>query len=192
MYSNRCYRLGTACESYYRHNTPLVCAFKEACFVDEEDFGFALTLENITKSGQHPAFEPVRKYLLQRGITHKPKITYSQLYVSPWQASFEDEVRHKELIYKMKKWVKPKRESIPDKVLAALGKCVLAFNTDFIDLQKRDFVEGLQMRCLGLLRNYLKMKYNGRPEASARFAEGLRMISYAREVVEIQKRRLPL
>ena len=166
--------------------------FKEACFIDEDEFGFSHSLEQITKSKQYDAFEPLRQSLEECHITNKPKLQYSQLYTSPWQASIEDELRHKELLFKIKKFIKPKPSDKPDKVLAVLGKCMLAFNTDLFHLQRRDIVEGLQMRCLSIMRNYLKIKYNGSPQASSRFAEGMRVISYAKEVLEIQKRRLPI
>jgi hypothetical protein len=36
----------------------------------------------------------------------KPVLNYSQLYVSPWSASYDDELRHRYLTYKMKAWAK--------------------------------------------------------------------------------------
>ena len=180
------------CTFQFRYNTPLVCAFKEACNIDEDDYGFSRCLDVITKSGEHPAFEPIRKCLEQNHAgDRKPSLAYSKLYASPWQASYADEVRHKELFLKMKAWVKAKADK-PDPVLAVLARCMLAFNADFLTLERRDLVEALQMRCLNLLRNYLRTQYNGRPEATARFAEGLRILSYARESTEIKEKRLPI
>ncbi len=167
-------------------------AFNDACHVDENEFGFSMMVDSITRSKEYEAFEPLRQSLEQCQITNKPKLSYSMLYITPWQASYSDEVRHRELMLKIKKFVKGPGEDKPDPVLAALGRCVVAFNSDFIELRRRDIVEGLQMRYLNLMRNYLKAKCNDRMQANARFVEAMQVISYAREASEIQRRRLPV
>ena len=73
-----------------------------------------------------------------------------------------------------------------------LMKLLIAFNTDAApDLERPDLVHRVQSRYAYLLQRYLKFKYR-RGDAGARFNEGLRMASYAREAVEIQKSRISL
>lgn len=69
-------------------------------------------------------------------------------------------------------------------------KLIIAFSTDFAKgLERPDLVRQVQARYTYLLQRYLRLKYR-RDSASARYSEGLRVASYAREAEEIQKRRI--
>ena len=79
-----------------------------------------------------------------------------------------------------------------DDVQMNLIKYIILFSTsERLSLQRRDIVERVQMKFIDLLQKYLKFKY-GPGEAGLRFSNGLMVISLAREVYEIQQRRLPV
>ena len=176
-----------------RHNIPLVRSFNEACSLDETDFGFCQKIHTVIKSGEHEVFEHLRESLEQLKITANPKISYEQLFQSPWQASFADEERHRELHLKMKRFVKSKEEDQPDATLACLGRFIIALSSDLDGLQRPLIVQQMQTRFARLLRNYLRAKFNHDDvKADSRFVEGMRLTSYAREAEDIKSRRLPV
>ena len=69
----------------------------------------------------------------------------------------------------------------------SLIKVILAFNTDFVTLERPDVVSKIQVKYALLLQKYLRFKYGS--DANRRFGEGLMMASYAREANEIHSRK---
>ena len=69
-------------------------------------------------------------------------------------------------------------------------KLIIAFSTETCSLERADIVEAAQLRYVGLLQKYLGHKYG--KEANQRLANGLMITSYARQVYDIQKKRLPV
>ena len=177
------------------NNTPYVHSFKESCSVDETEIGINVALKKVAQTQEFLDMEDMRNCLESVKIMDpeeppKPVIKYNQLYKSPWTSSFYEEIKHKELTYKMKSWTYINGK--PDEVLAALGTIVIVFNSDFLSLKKRPLVEQIQLKYFNLLRSYLNSRLKGKDEATSKFVEAMRLSSYAREASEIAQRRLPI
>ena len=65
---------------------------------------------------------------------------------------------------------------------------IIAFNTDFVSLERPDLVTAIQSQYAYLLQRYLKYKYD--QDANRRLSQGLMTAAYTREANEIQQRRL--
>ena len=117
----------------------------------------------------------------------KPLFAYHQFFATPWAANYEDERRHFHLMQMMKAWPRDTIDSPVDEIQVTLMKVILAFSPDFIELERPDLVESVQLRYTMLLQKYLKFKYGA--DANRRFAKGLMMASYAREAHEIHERK---
>ena len=205
-------------DELFKTNADMVTVFKEATFVDEENYGFSQLLGNAVMSNTieirddvENAMRKYRKLELREIVvsklskqvdsvlaklyfhfTFQPVIKYEQLHVSPWTSSLADEERHKEIIWKIKKWLYLDKESNkPDDVLVVLGLYVIYFNSSFVNLSKRDVVEKAQMKYLTLLKNYLNYKLKDHTKSMAKFTEFMRVLIYVMEGSEIIKNRLP-
>ncbi len=159
---------------------------------EELNFGFNNDIHTITKSGEVEQYEELRQNLERLGVTNKPKITYMNLFPSPWLPSYSDEVRHLALHMKLKSFFKPPGHNEPDEALVALGRCIVALDPDFAILRRPDLVQSLQMRYINIMRLYLLAKYQDVHQAMEQFAEAMKLSSYAREAAEIESHRLPV
>ena len=146
------------------------------------------------KSGELEAFNDVQKALESMNLADKePLVKYEHIYSSPWTGSYQTEKRHKELVEKIKSWLRHNQnDSTPDDVLVTLGFFIIALNTEYLTLQNKNRVESMQVRYFNILRAYLNKKYNNGPKAIQKLAGFMPIISYAREGAEILKGRLPV
>ncbi len=163
-----------------------------ASALEELNFGFNQDIHTITKSGEVEPYEELRRDLERLGVTNKPRIAYRNMYPSPWLPSYSDEVRHLELHMKLKSFFKPPGHDEPDAALVALGRCMVALDTEFAILRRPDLVQSLQMRYINIMRLYLLAKYQDVYQAMDQFAEAMKLSSYAREAAEIESHRLPV
>ena len=152
-------------------------------------------IQKALETGEYPQLNEVIQDLAG-GATPvaalKPQLAYDQVFTSPWAASHEDEVRHERLMARMQSWPRDNAEAEVDDVQMNLIKYIILFSTsEQLTLMRRDVVERVQMKFIDLLQKYLKFKY-GVGGAGLRFSNGLMVISLAREVYEIQRRRLPV
>ena len=147
------------------------------------------------KSGDLEAFNKVQHALEAMNLEDaNPLIKYEHIYVSPWAEDYEIEKRHKELIDKIKSWLRPSHNPSdpPDEVLLTLGFFIIALNSDFVKLRNKHRVESMQFRYFNMLRAYLNKKYNNTSRATQKLASFMPIISYTREAAEILKERLPV
>ncbi len=118
-------------------------SFKSAVVMQE---GLNSCLENgidsMTKSGQYPFLQDIA----DKVENLKPQLTYSQFYSSPWAATYDDERTHLELTRKMSEWPRDSPKGPIDDVLATLMKLIMAFSTDFVQLERPDIVSKTQLR----------------------------------------------
>lgn len=109
--------------------------------------------------------------------------------MSPWAATYEDEARHFEITQKMRDWPRDTVNSELDEVMVNLVKLMIGFNADFLTLERRDIVEGAQLRYTQMLQRYLKHKFG--EGANKKFSKALEVVAMAREASEIVDRKLP-
>ena len=157
-------------------------------------FIFISGLAMAKKSGEFEAFNEVQRALESMNLSDvNPHVKYEHIYASPWTGSYETEERHKELVYKIKSWLRHNQnDPAPDDVLVTLGFFIIALNSDFLTLRNKNKVESMQVRYLNMLRAYLSKKYNNRARATQKLAAFMPLISYTREASEILKQRLPV
>ncbi len=160
-----------------------------ASALEELDFGLYQDVHTITKSGEVEQYEELRQDLEKLGITNKPRIAYKNMYPSPWLASYAEEVRHWELFMKLKSFVKPPGHCQPDGALTALGRCIVALDSESANLRRPDLVEKLQLKYMNIMRIYLLAKYKDVQQAMDQFTEGMKVISYARVAADLERRR---
>lgn len=175
-------------------NVPLLHVFQDAGCVGDPDSGLTKGLAMAKQSGELEAFNEVQRALESMNLSDvNPLVKYEHIYSSPWAGSYETETRHKELINKIKSWLRHNQnDPAPDDVLMTLGFFIIALNSDFLTLRNKTKVESMQVRYLNMLRAYLSKKYNNRARATQKLAAFMPLISYTREAAEILKERLPV
>lgn len=172
-----------------RVNGQYMVALKYAVSLHETDWCFVYFLERALKSGKFPYLNDFAQELDAFGMSeHKPRLMYSQVFSSPWAASAADEERHLFLVNKMQSWPRKDAQDRVDDVQMNLLKLIILFSSEFVNLQRPDIVEQTQMKFIGLLQKYMKFRYG--PEAGVRLGNGLLLLSYAKEAIDIQKRRI--
>lgn len=132
-----------------------------------------------------------QKRIISQNNTLIPKGThYSQVFVSPWAPSKALEDLHFKLTLKISQWMPRTHQKHPkDDVAFYLLLIIALFSSDFIELHKPKEVEDVQKQYLIMMYRYLKFQYGRR--GLALFADGLLMISYARQAFEIRMQHLP-
>ncbi|TRY77019.1 hypothetical protein TCAL_06369 [Tigriopus californicus] len=172
-----------------RVNGQYMVALKYAVSLYETDWCFVYFLEKALRSGKFPYLNEFAQELDAFGMSeHKPRLMYSQVFSSPWAASAADEARHFSLVNKMQSWPRKDKLDPVDDVQMNLLKLIILFSSEFVNLQRRDIVEQAQMKFIGLLQKYMKFRYGS--EAGVRLGNGLMILSYAKETIDIQKRRI--
>ena len=189
----------------------MLSVFKEACVMNEEDYGMNKALEVAVQSGIFGIWPEIqacqekfnmvgtkvsffygRYFRICFEISYfQPVVKYEQIYASPWTSSYEEELHHKKLIWKIKDWLYLNGTQKPDDVLVVLGLHIISLNSNFVPLKRRDLVEKAQLRYLKLLQKYLMFKLKDHSKAMAKFVETMRVMSYTMEASEIKARRLP-
>ena len=123
-----------------------------------------------------------------------PGLDYKQIFSSPWAPNIELEKRHEELTQKICQWpldyVNGGDRVQNDILVTCLGHSLM-FSTDFITLKDPQRVSNVQLQYLKLLHRYLKFKYDN-SNVNNYFHNGIMIGSYAREIMEIRKQRLPV
>ena len=79
--------------------------------------------------------------------------------------------------------------SSPDEVMVSLMKLIIGFSPDFLNLERRDLVESIQIRYMHMLHRYLKYKFG--EGANKRLNRALEIATMAREAYEIDSRKQP-
>eukprot|EP00095_Tigriopus_kingsejongensis_P005738 snap_masked-scaffold28_size608977-processed-gene-1.5 protein:Tk05738 transcript:snap_masked-scaffold28_size608977-processed-gene-1.5-mRNA-1 annotation:"thyroid hormone receptor alpha 1" len=175
------------CQELFSVNSQIMIALKHAVSLQETDWCFVKIIERALKSGQFPMLNELGHELAAHGLSEKkPQLTYNQVFSSPWAANGQDEDRHLFLTQKMQGWPRKKDTDRVDDVQMNLLKLIILFSTEFVTLERGDIVEHVQMRFIRLLQKYLKFKYGS--EAGVKLGNGLLILSYAKEVIDIQQR----
>lgn len=175
-------------------NGSMMHKFNCSVTFEEPENCFSKTIDVFTKSGEFPFMEELNSKLTEMNLEgRKPEFKYDQLYPSPWAKTLEDEDRFYKLMLQMKSVPREDGQTPVDPVHFILMKLIIAFCPDFIQLERRDLVERMQLKYVGFLQKYLSRKYKDRPaEAARRLARSLMVTSWARESDEIMERRLPV
>lgn len=181
------------CKELLDVNGQVMLCLKYAISLQERNWCFVQVIQSALETGEYPQLNEVIEGLGGMSVSEfRPELGYDQVFTSPWAASLEDEVQHQRLMARMQTWPRDSPEAKVDDVQMNLIKYIILFSTsEQLSLKRRDIVERVQMKFIDLLQKYLKFKY-GPGEAGLRFSNGLMVISLAREVYEIQKRRLPV
>lgn len=112
------------------------------------------------------------------------RFSYRHLFTAPWCQSSQLEAQHLSLMAQISSWVDPE-----DKIQLTLLTLILAFNTDFLELENRAQVEEIQLKFVMLLQAYLRSSLP--PQAAAsRMVSALGLIAITREILDITKKRL--
>jgi len=128
-------------------NAPLLARFKSSLNIQESRSCITQRMAADTRSGLYPALRDLAQDLDRLNLTTRsPKISYSQFYVSPWAASFDDEIRHLELMIKIKNWPRDAEDKPIDGIQITLMKLVMAFSSDFVQLEQPKLVQETQMK----------------------------------------------
>lgn len=118
-------------------------------------------------------------------------LKYEQFYASPWSPDGTKEERHAFLSHKMLSWMPRKTPTSSfDEIAFTLLLHIILFSAEFLFLQNRQALEQVQLKYMHFLYQYLKVHYP--KDGLAKFVDGMLLISYAREAMEIRLKRLPI
>eukprot|EP00092_Neocalanus_flemingeri_P003211 GFUD01003433.1.p1 GENE.GFUD01003433.1~~GFUD01003433.1.p1 ORF type:complete len:764 (+),score=132.24 GFUD01003433.1:47-2338(+) len=111
--------------------------------------------------------------------------TYQEIYHKNWANDSKVEERHMEIMNRIQSWPKNEYNEL-DYNMVILMTLMLIFNADFDGLVNRNVVENVQLKYSMLLQRYLRSKMS--PElANKKFLEAMLLLSYTREVWEMNK-----
>lgn len=112
------------------------------------------------------------------------RFAYRHLFTAPWCQSSQLEAQHLSLMAQISSWVDPE-----DRIQLTLLTLILAFNTDFLELENRGQVEEIQLKFVMLLQAYLRSCLP--PQAATnRLAKALDVLAITRQILDITKKRL--
>jgi len=112
------------------------------------------------------------------------RFSYRHLFTAPWCQSSQLEAQHLSLMSQISSWVDPE-----DRIQLTLLTLILAFNTDFLELENRAQVEEIQLKFVMLLQAYLRSSLA--PQAATnRLARALDVLAVTRQILDITKKRL--
>jgi len=109
---------------------------------------------------------------------------YQTLFPANWANNKEVEERHRQIFKKILMWTTIDNKMDGD--LHKLMRLILFFNPDFTPILQRDKVEKLQLKYILLLQRYLKSKMEP-ADANKKFLDAMLLISYTKEMLELQK-----
>ncbi|TRY67865.1 hypothetical protein TCAL_13234 [Tigriopus californicus] len=176
-------------------NTVLITTIAQSLYHNPQDVLqmktqiFNLIEDNGSQDG---VYLQEQKRIISHNGTLSPKgIHYSQVFVSPWAPTKALEDLHFKLTLKISQWMPRTHQKHPkDDVAFYLLLIIALFSSDFIELHKPKDVEEIQRQYLVMFYRYLKFQYGQR--GLSLFADGLLMMSYARQAFEIRMQHLPL
>ena len=115
---------------------------------------------------------------------------YSVVYSTPWAPHVDIEMRHYRLTQTISRW--SRRNKVLDSQLMILYSMILLLSTEDFPLpdQLKTKVSSIQMKYISMLQRYLKDTYP--KQANTKFAGGLMLIQFAKELYEMHSMRLPL
>ena len=123
--------------------------------------------------------------------TNRPKVTYDQVFVSPWAAHVEIEDEHEKIFNKVMTWL----DQIDnyEHYLMLLLQLILLYNCDGIESQLQDLpkVQKLQAYYGKLLHKYLKSKVEEKL-ANTLFSKGIMFVHDTQRAFELSMQRLKL
>ena len=122
-------------------------------------------------------------------------IKYDQVFDSPWACNSELEDRHKSITGKIHDWINDNvKESTEEEVIIVhmLLEFMLAFSTDFVDgIKEPALIQRQQQVFCHLMYKFLKARH-GTAKAWNKFGGAVMISSYARELRDIETKRLKM
>jgi len=109
---------------------------------------------------------------------------YQTLFPDKWANNREVEERHRQIYRKILHW--PTIDNKFDGPLVLIMTMILIFNPDFSAIVHREKVEKLQLKYILLLQRYLKSKMEP-ADANKKFLDAMLLISYTKEMWDLQK-----
>jgi len=163
-----------------RYNALATYSFMESVYTDETDPSLCICLSILHD---------------QRLTVDNPVIRYNSIYASPWAPTADDEMRHRELIAKMKCWVFPNRDLEKGEVgfdsnLMILMRMLISFNTHNVQLNDRNSCERIRDQFSYMLYRYLKKRFDN--SVSDRYSQAMEVCAGAFETANILRGRLPV
>ena len=121
-------------------------------------------------------------------------LTYDLIFDSPWACNSELEDRHKSLTGKIHNWINENVKESTEEVIIVhtLLEFMLVFSTDFVDgIKEPALIQRQQQAFCHLMYKFLKARY-GTSKAWIKFGGAVMISSYARELRDIEMKRLKI
>lgn len=138
----------------------------------------------------------MQKEVERRPIGQRKPLTYDQLFKSPWAPEESIEMRHQELTEKIFNWQSDTikgNDSQASLIVHCLVMLIIFFSTESVGgLIDPKPIQDQQYKFCHLLHKYLKFRSaSGRTNFSS-FGHAVMISSYAREMIGLEQRRLPV
>ena len=141
-----------------------------------------------------PGVGSTLKELSKAKVLHlKSAWNYKVMYSSPWAPCADIEDRHYKLSWSICRWPRQKDEAIDKAQLVLLTMVLLLSSNDEEVYENVKIIEHSQMPYVMMLYRYLRDKHqDDYSMASTTFANGIQIISKAKEVYDMHKLMLPI
>ena len=121
-------------------------------------------------------------------------LTYNLIFDSPWACSLELEDRHRSITGKIHTWINdsiPERSTVEEIIIVhMLLELMSVFSSDFVDgIREPTRIQRQQQAFCHLMYKFLKARH-GAAKAWIKFGGAAIISSYARELQDIEKKRL--
>ena len=151
--------------------------------------------QNLFKYGkEHPhdfGVESVISALKRHNVRRRKfNYDYSVVYSTPWAPHVDIEERHYRLTQTISRW--SRRSKILDSQLMILCCMILLLSADDLPMagNLKEKVSAIQMKYILMLHRYLKDTYP--KQANTKFAGGLMLVQFSKELYDMHSMRLPL
>ena len=168
--------------------------FESSSYVDSEVHNLRVILED--EMGRSVLQTP-GKFIANCATDMSSNIylRYNQVFDSPWACNSELEDRHKYITDKIHNWINDNaKESTEEEVIIIdmLLKFMLTFSTDFVDgIKEPALIQRQQQAFCHLMYKFLKARH-GAAKAWVKFGGAVMISSYARELRDIETKRLKM
>jgi len=179
-----------------QRNTPKITAFLWVVATEFEDVAeffeqfIAFGLQNPENVG----VATILPVLQQIQVSNVAKFDgYSKVFSSPWAPHIEIEERHLQITRAINRWSRSGAGQRRDRIQSVLLSIIILLSLEDemgFDEQQKAKIEKLQIKYILIYQRYLKSKYP--MEANGKFAGGLMLLHYSKELCNMHSLRLPI
>ena len=165
--------------------------FESSCHVDSEVHNLRVIFED--EMGMTGLQTP-SKFISNcaTDISSNFYIKYDQIFDPPWACSSDLEDRHKSITGKIHHWINDNVKEEEVIIVHLLLEFMLVFSTDFVDgIKDPALIQRQQQAFCHLMYKFLKARY-GAAKAWIKFGGAVMISSYARELRDIEMKRLKM